>query len=357
MALTPADQNDLVIPLFEGLFEAPLWGTFLRRLLARTGAQRVRLTLRNAMAPSQPPLRLRAVSDAWRPSDDPGEPEPLDAAAYAALRPGRVYALGEIRELDSIEARAQQNEALARAAIGDARLIRMAGRGELEAWVVLLHEREAFDAADSALLTSLVPAMVAAMTALATIGSLRRRVEMAEEALGLLGIGQAALDSEGRVLVQDDLAREVLDLPLASAQTPALADLARACAELTEAPPGSRKARVPGPNGRDVLLRPIPPAARAPDNLAVAIAAVRRPVAPEPASAARVIAATLGLSAREAALAEAMSRGLSIVDAGRELRLTSETARNYSKRIYAKTGASGQADLVRMVLTGLAPLA
>jgi DNA-binding CsgD family transcriptional regulator len=35
--------------------------------------------------------------------------------------------------------------------------------------------------------------------------------------------------------------------------------------------------------------------------------------------------------------------GETIVEAGRRLRLTSETARNYSKRIYAKTGAAGQA--------------
>ena len=63
------------------------------------------------------------------------------------------------------------------------------------------------------------------------------------------------------------------------------------------------------------------------------------------------------MSIREAALAEAISHGRSIIEAGAELQLTKETARNYSKRIYAKTGASGQADLVRLLLTGLAPFA
>lgn len=47
----------------------------------------------------------------------------------------------------------------------------------------------------------------------------------------------------------------------------------------------------------------------------------------------------------------------SIVEAGARLRLTPETGRNYSKRIYAKIGAKGQADLVRRVLTGLSPFA
>ncbi len=45
------------------------------------------------------------------------------------------------------------------------------------------------------------------------------------------------------------------------------------------------------------------------------------------------------------------------MEAGLALGLTVETTRNYSKRIYGKTGATGQADLVRLILSGLAPLA
>ena len=74
-------------------------------------------------------------------------------------------------------------------------------------------------------------------------------------------------------------------------------------------------------------------------------------------AAARVLRAEYGLSEREAALAVALSRGEGIVEAGTSLGLTVETARNYSKRIYAKTGTRGQADLVRLILTGLAVLA
>lgn len=359
MPLALTVQNDLAIALFEGLFDVPMWGSFLRRLLARTGAQRVHVTLRNASAPSQPPLLLRAVVDAWRPFDDSGETEPFDATVYAALRPNRVYALDEMRDFDNKLARTAQDEALVRASVGDARLIRVNGRANLQVWIVLLHEREAFDARDSALLTGLVPAMSVAMAMLWNIGELRCRTHMAEEALALLGIGQAALDDEGRTLVADGLGRAELGLPLASGASLSAQPInpAWTIAELGEAPPRSRRAVRQGAQLQKVLLRPVPPVARAPANPAVAIAAFRRPTVPDPASAAQVIAATLGLSAREASLAEAMSRGLSIVEAGRALRLTPETARNYSKRIYAKTGASGQSDLVRMVLTGLAPLA
>ena len=89
-----------------------------------------------------------------------------------------------------------------------------------------------------------------------------------------------------------------------------------------------------------------------------AVIGVLREAVREPARAAiRILAARHGLSANEAALAHALSLGESLAEAGARLHLTVETARNYSKRIYAKTGARGQADLVRIVLTGLAPLA
>ena len=90
---------------------------------------------------------------------------------------------------------------------------------------------------------------------------------------------------------------------------------------------------------------------------AVAVGLSRFSRREDPRSAARIVRHTLGLSGGEAALAVGLSRGLSLVEAGAAVNLTPETARNYSKRIYAKTGAAGQADLVRMVLTGLAPLA
>ena len=51
----------------------------------------------------------------------------------------------------------------------------------------------------------------------------------------------------------------------------------------------------------------------------------------------------------EARLALALSRGASIAEAARDLGLSVQSARTYSKRIYAKTGARGQADLVRFI--------
>ena len=60
-----------------------------------------------------------------------------------------------------------------------------------------------------------------------------------------------------------------------------------------------------------------------------------------------------GFLPSEARLAWAMAQGRSIAEAAHDLGLTTETARNYSKKIYAKTGAGGQADLVRIIFTSV----
>ena len=63
------------------------------------------------------------------------------------------------------------------------------------------------------------------------------------------------------------------------------------------------------------------------------------------------------LSQNEAKLALALARGSSIAEAAQALDLTLETTRTYSKKIYAKVGARGQADLVRIINRSLLRIA
>jgi DNA-binding CsgD family transcriptional regulator len=60
-----------------------------------------------------------------------------------------------------------------------------------------------------------------------------------------------------------------------------------------------------------------------------------------------------GLLPSEARLAWEMAQAIPITQAAANLGLTVETARNYSKKIYAKMGARGQAELVRIIMSSV----
>jgi DNA-binding CsgD family transcriptional regulator len=361
MAIAATDERDLLVPLIEGIHERPVWTTFLRRLLARTRATRIALVIRFAPSTGLGPLMRAASSSPALPEPDFERFSTLGLIPFGAQRRDRVYALEEMLSVDNPEVRGAQRKLLAEAQVADARFIRVMARGEHDLWLILLQERIEFGAGDSALLSSLAPHLAAAVNTLAELHALRLRMAIAEEGLALLGVGQASLDREGRVIASDAAFASALDahagerpaLPARGAQT-----LAEACAELAAAPPPARRVIAAAESdGSDLLLRPAIPMDDGLPSTIAATAALRGPRREDPASGARAIARLYGLSDREAALAEAISRGASIVEAGAALHLSQETARNYTKRIYAKTGVSGQADLVRLLLSGLAPLA
>jgi DNA-binding CsgD family transcriptional regulator len=169
----------------------------------------------------------------------------------------------------------------------------------------------------------------------------------------MLGIAQAPLDSSGRPLA-----------PLTGEETTPLAARLRRLAGALQVPcnavansPGETRVVAGADPAGAVLLRaaPRPPAGAI--RPAQAVALTRADSREDIAEGARILAEIHGLSRREALLAEHLSRGVPLVEAGRAAGLSAQTARTYSKQIYARTGTAGQADLVRLVLTGLTPLA
>lgn len=368
MALGTIDERDLLLPLFTGIDEEPLWDTFLHRLLARTRAQRLHLFVRPGGMTGVPPIKRTIRVHGYAPTQTPFDLETFSEAGllpYASLRANRVYSLEETTLPESPEAVRRQRAALGGASVAHARFIRIVARGDHNAWLVLLHDRVDFGASDSALLSAVAPHFALALATLMELRGLRLRALIAEDALALLGVGQAIFDAGGQAIIADPIAAKELDIHNIGQSTgrphiraAAAQALNAACRELAKAKPDARRTvRFDDRLGKDMLLRRAPVAADSAVGADYSVGLVRREPRENAASAARVVQATLGLSAREAALAEAIGRGQSIVEAGAGLQLTPETARNYSKRIYAKTGASGQADLVRLLLTGLSPFA
>ncbi len=363
-----ATQRELLLPLVEGIHESPPWGEFLRQLVARTYARRAFLiiTLANA-APDQEAavVHVAAPRAATEPPLDFRRIERLGLHPYGTLRPGRVYSLEEMLDYSRPEKRDRQRAELDEMNIRYGRFLRVSAGGAADAWLLLVREREDFTASAVAALSGIGPHLSAALKTLAALIEQRLQVALAQSALQRLGVGQLAFDATGRVMAADRQAEALLAFvpdPAAGRRlqlVPAVSQaLEAACAELAVAAPG---ASIPLPLGTQaelwMLLRKADLPLAEPCAFPAATGVLRIHQREDALRARRALSSIYGLSMNEAALAHQLSMGETIVEAGQNLRLTPETSRSYSKRIYAKTGTSSQADLVRLVLTGLAPFA
>lgn len=374
MVSTSADQRELFLPLIEGIQEEPPFGLFMRNLVARTGARRAFMLVHPAnAAPDQQPAVIHVMSPraAQEPRIDFMRLYALRLHPFGLLRPERVYSLDEMLDYDDPAQLALQRMVLEDMGIRYARWLRVTAGGAADAWLVLVRLREDFSAAAVATLSAIAPHLASALRTLVALGAQRLQTALAQSALARLGVGQIALDAGARVMAADPLAERLL----AFAPEPAggagrrlalLPEVARAleqaCRELAGENTGTtgpdvRVVRIDARRGIDMLLRRADFTLPEPAALPQIVGVLRIDTREEGVAGAAALRAIHGLSSREAALAQAMSCGEPLVEAGLGLGLTVETARNYSKRIYGKTGAAGQADLVRMILTGLAPLA
>ncbi len=237
-----------------------------------------------------------------------GRAELVLPAGFAGLRLSRVYT-GE--ELDA--------RGLSFGGWADLRAIGMAV-GASTAWLIIARARGEFRAVDSAALASIAPLLAQGLALQEQVQALHARASRAERMARRLGVGAVEFDAQGRCTGADSTAREMLaeaGLSLSDlGATTGGVHRVTATLEITHTPDGAFL--------RDTAL-PLPDA--------------------------RVIAVALGISLPEARLARALGMGDSLAQAAARLGLTIETARAYSKQIFAKTAMSGQPALMRRLWT------
>ncbi|MCW1382891.1 helix-turn-helix transcriptional regulator [Novosphingobium sp. KCTC 2891] len=358
---TPAPgETDLLVPLHEGIFEQPMWQTFLARLRSASGADHAAIVLRSSAGEDEAEFGAGPVSLRLAGLFEDHPPE--DAPAMRQMREGRVYALGEIVEA----AGAERAGVLADAGLTDLRAVRVQEPGGLDGWLAIAGKR-ALGAAEGRLLALLVPHFRTALRTFAALERERVRASVSVDAFRRMNFGWITLDARCCVIDMDPQAERLLSrttllrkghygrlLPAAPEVDRELTALVRRMAEDPDARPrGLHLSRDPW---IDMLVAPVRVRAMAGGGQPVAVAYLS---GDRTSSADRCdqLAELFGLTGSEARLAWAMAQGLSIAEAAADVGLTVETARNYSKRIYAKTGARGQADLVRHILTSVLALA
>ena len=366
--LTILDERDLLTALHDGPFEQPLWSTFLERLRQRANADYASIIFRPPDRPENLPVELFA---GLAPSDESigayREFHADDPFRQTTLREGRVYALDELLIEGNARHDAFRRQLLAPRGIEYLRVVRVSEPGGESAWLHIGRTKTDFSAADGALLDRVAVHFRRSLRCHIALERERLRATIAEDVMQRLAFGWITLDARGCVVEASPEARRLLQhdcglriarsgrLTASSAQldrrlTEAIRDLAHAGAARPRAIEINRDPWV------DMLLVPMPGAsdatARAP-----AMIAYLQGDSQTATGRHEQIAELFGLLPSEARLALALSRGLSIAEAAESLGLTLETARNYSKKIYAKMGARGQSDLIRYILKSVLALA
>ncbi|RJY09308.1 helix-turn-helix transcriptional regulator [Aurantiacibacter aquimixticola] len=325
-------ETELLVPLHDGVFEQPMWQTFLARLRQVAGASGATMLIRS------------------------GEGEAVQFGSGRAppaitedLREGRVYS-GDELEIGASSLRAM------RVATGDG----------LQATIILTADNS-FGADIASLLSALAPHFKVALRVLETMERERARSEVSAEAFARINFGWISLDAKSRIVDHDPQAGRMLSqsstlrrghydrlTPSDPAVDRQLTALVRSFATDPRARP--RAINLSHDPWIDILVAPLRLEALAGGTDAVAVVYIRGDRSSSETRAEQLVD-LFDLTPSEARLAWSMAQGLSIAEAAEEHGLTIETARNYSKKIYAKTGARGQVDLVRHVLTGVLALA
>ncbi|MEN2793118.1 hypothetical protein ABC974_26065 [Sphingomonas oligophenolica] len=287
---------------------------------------------------------------------------PID---YETMESGQIYTLRDFSAHGEIATAPVFTEHLKVADKGHLELVAVGPADGFRAQFLWVRDDATgpLDAGERAWLKSLLPHLERGMAIFARKILLQVSSGICTEALEQLAFGAAALDKDGRILVCNRVADELIDQS---------EDLRRVNGRLifrrkdhaqtirefaTNLDIARTEAVFRLRNGEEtigVLARPIAP--RAADNamttarVIVYLHALTGHAQPSPV----LLSKLFGLTPSEAMLAILLSEGATLREAAQQMGITENSARTYSKRIFLKAGVRRQADLVRVILRSVA---
>lgn len=367
MEIVPA----LLEALIEGVCMNPPWSGFLDSLREAIRADYASIVFRPlpigtpqtrvvhlASGHQSPPF----IAQLYRESLYKDDPLP-----YFELSEGRIYALGEMLKAGDPAHESYRRNFVEPSGMNVLQIVRVRETSGVNAWMTVSRRQGEFGDAELALLASMVPLFRSALASHVALERERTKAIVAAGAIRRMNYGWITLDVAGRIIDADALAEIIMAkadaiMRTRSGQLTARSPLVRReLADAMNAMTGGSSARP-----RAIVLNRDPwldmllvPASLSDGATGAAPAAIAYVHAESLTSADRCeqLCQIFDLIPCEARLALAISRGMTIAEAAQVLGLTVESARTYSKRIYAKTGARGQTDLVRFIHRSVATLA
>lgn len=354
MRIPNLGETELLVPLHEGMFEQPMWRTFLDRLCNVTGCDVASLIFQSAEAANVVELSSTDMADTLPLRDILG----IGSAQSDGMREGRVYTLQELVE-------AQTGLVPLPLDLQDLRAMRISDPGGLDAWLAIVSSQK-IAASVSNLLTALAPHLRVALKVLATMERERARATMSAGAFSHIDFGWISVDAKCRIVDMDEQAERFMRrssvlkrgpygrlMPSAASIDRQLTALVKEFADTSDARP--RAVNLSQDPWIDILVSPVRVSALSGGGDAVAVVYFRGEQSSS-ADRCQQLVDVFNLTQSEARFAWSIAQGMSIAEAAEKHGLTIETARNYSKKIYAKTGAKGQVDFMRRILTSVVAL-
>jgi hypothetical protein len=189
---------ELVAAVLEGAFEQPLWGTFLRRLRTRTGSDHVSMIFRPPDRPLSDALHLYAGGRDQTVQAIYGRYlSTLDLLSDFDMSEGRAYVFDELYPPRNPRHDAFYREVIAPSGIRSARVIRVAERTGVSAWLTLLRRGEDYDPGVSQMLEELAPLLRGALRSYIALEHERFRSSIADRAMQSLHFAWLTLDEAG----------------------------------------------------------------------------------------------------------------------------------------------------------------
>jgi DNA-binding CsgD family transcriptional regulator len=359
----------LTTALLDGPFETPMWSSFLEGLRLAVGADYATLICQAPSGNLNDALYLLAgnatADDAianFRRFGYPDNPIRRNLAEE-----GRLYTLADIRDRELDLNPEFFSELSGAIGVTAARQIRIQEASGIDAWLSVVRRGPDFTRAECRLIADLAPILRGAIRNYVAREKDRFAAEMGSDAARRLQFGWIALDAASQVLDADPFGEQVLATSdvlsrdtrggLAINPGERQGEVEQAVAQLAAEPQSRPRAiQLRGDPWFDILLVPARHRRLAAAGTVAVIAYVH---GDNWASNDRhsQLAELFSLKPSEAKLALALCRGKSIAEAAVEIGLTVESARTYSKAIFAKTGAKGQPDLVRIIMGSILALA
>ncbi len=365
--LVPRESVDqLIVALHEGVFEEPYWTTFLASIRQFTRADYASLVFQRTDARSKEISLLNSGGGEVNESAEEVSDLVLRLKlSYQSIHENRAHSLDEIVDFEG-DRHSEYLEYLRARQIDHALVMRVTEPHGGTGWLTLGRSQSGFAPWVRDLLKGLAPHLRLAARTLAALEQQRIRADIATDAVRRLNFGWLTFDARARVIDIDPEAERLFrstpslsgytrghTFTLDRGQQRDLAEVLAAFADRVSLQP--RAIHLADEPWLDMLILPVRYRAVSGGPTPVAVGYVHGAAV---ASAERCaqLALLFGLTNSEARLALALTQGKSIAEAAGELNLTVETARNYSKKIYAKTDTRSQSDLVRIILASILAL-